>query len=52
MCSSVTGNQFFNHNDMPAKIIKKIELAAARFVYGRYVNDIGDILKLNWLPVE
>ena len=31
---------------------KKIEFAAASFAYGRYVNDIGDILKLNWHPVE
>jgi len=30
----------------------KIEFAAASFVYGRYINNIGDILKLNWLPVE
>ena len=34
------------------KRLQKIEFAAASFVYGRYVNDIGDILKLNWLPVE
>ena len=31
---------------------KKVEFAAASFVYGRYVNDIGDILKLDWLPVD
>ena len=30
-----------------AKMSSKIEFAAASFVYGRYVNDIGDILKLN-----
>ena len=29
-----------------------IEFAAASFVFGRYVNDTGDILKLNWLPIE
>ena len=34
------------------KRLQKIEFAAASFVYGRYVNDIGDILKLNWLPVK
>ena len=34
------------------KRLQKSEFAAASFVYGRYVNDIGDILKLNWLPVE
>ena len=34
------------------KRLQKIEFAAASFVYGRYVNDIGDILKLNWLPVD
>ena len=34
------------------KRLQKIEFAAASFVYGRYVNNIGDILKLNWLPVE
>jgi len=34
------------------KGLQKIEFAAASFVYGRYVNKIGDILKLNWLPVE
>ena len=34
------------------KHLQKIEFAAASFVYGRYVNNIGDILKLNWLPVE
>ena len=34
------------------KRLQKIEFAAASFVYGRYVNDIRDILKLNWLPVE
>ena len=34
------------------KRLQKIELATASFVYGRYVNNIGDILKLNWLPVE
>ena len=34
------------------KRLQKIEFAATSFVYGRYVNDIGDILKLNWLPVE
>ena len=33
-------------------IFYEYEFAAASFVYGRYVNDIGDILKLNWLPVE
>jgi len=31
------------------KHLQKIEFAA---VYNRYVNNIGDILKLNWLPVE
>ena len=34
------------------KRLQKIEFAAASFVYGRYVNGIGDILKLNWLPVH
>ena len=34
------------------KRLQKIEFAAASFVYGRYLNNIGDILKLNWLPVE
>ena len=34
------------------KRLQEIEFAAASFVYGRYVNDIGDILKLNWLPVK
>ena len=34
------------------KRLQKIEFAAASFVYGRYVKNIGDILKLNWLPVE
>ena len=34
------------------KRLQKIEFAAASFVYSRYVNDIGDILKLNWLPVD
>ena len=34
------------------KRLQKIEFAATSFVYGRYVNDIGDILKLNWLPVK
>jgi len=34
------------------KRLQKIEFAAASFVYGRYVNNIGDILKLNWLPVK
>ena len=29
-----------------------IEFAAASFVFGRYVNDTGDILKLNWLRIE
>ena len=29
------------------KRLQKTEFAAASFVYGRYVNDIGDILKLN-----
>ena len=32
--------------------LQNIEFAAASFVYGRYVNDIDDILKLNWLPVD
>ena len=26
----------------------EIEFAAASFVYGRYINDIGEISKLNW----
>ena len=35
------------------KRLQKIEFAAASFVWAdRYVNDTGDILKLNWLPVE
>ena len=34
------------------KRLQKIEFATASFVYGRYVNNIRDILKLNWLPVE
>ena len=34
------------------KRLQKIEFAAASFVYGRYVNDIGETLKLNWLPAE
>ena len=34
------------------KRLQKTEFAAASFVYGRYVNDIGDILKLNLPPVE
>ena len=34
------------------KRLQKIEFAAASFIYGRYVNDIGGIVKLNWLPVE
>jgi len=34
------------------KRLQKLEFAAASFVYGRYVNNIGDILKLNWLPVR
>ena len=34
------------------KRLQKIEFAAASFVYGIYINNIGDILKLNWLPVE
>ena len=34
------------------KRLQKIEFAAASFVYGRYVNNIGDILKLHWLSVE
>ena len=34
------------------KRLQKIEFAASSFVYGRYVNDIGYILKLNWLSVE
>ena len=34
------------------KRLQKIEFAAASFVYGRYINKIGDILKLNWLSVE
>ena len=29
------------------KRLQKTEYAAASFVYGRYVNDTGDILKLN-----
>ena len=38
------------HNTL--KRLQKIELAAVSFVYGRHVNDNGDILKLNWLPVN
>ena len=34
------------------KRLQKFEFAAASFVYGRYINKIGDILKLNWLSVE
>ena len=34
------------------KRLQNIEFAAASFVYGRSVNGIGDILKLNWLPVR
>ena len=34
------------------KRLQKIEFAAASVVHGRYVNNIGDISKLNWLPVE
>ena len=33
-------------------VVLNSEFSAASFVYGRYVNNIGDILKLNWLPVE
>ena len=36
----------------PMKRLQKLEFAAASFVYGRYVNNIGDILKLTWLPEE
>ena len=32
--------------------LRRSKFAGASFVYGRYVNNIGDILKLNWLPVE
>ena len=43
------------YSPLPGYLLKrlhKIEFAAVSFVYGRYVNDIGDILKLNWLPVK
>ena len=44
-----------DYSTLPGYLLKRLqktEFAAANFVYGRYVNDIGDILKLNWLPVE
>jgi len=34
------------------KRLQKIESATARFAYGRYKNDIGDILKVNWLQLK
>ena len=34
------------------KIYVQNWVCRSKFCYGRYINNIGDILKLNWLPVE
>ena len=52
---SLKSKETLVYSPLPGYLLKrlqKIEFAAASFVYGRYVNDIGDILKLNWLPVK
>ena len=43
---------FYPITDCLLKRLQRIQLAAASFVFGRYVNNIDSILKLGWLPMK